>query len=173
MRFTSSLVLAFFIFAAPALAWPGPGTAVGAEKSARSAQNAPSAQDAAKAEKERKREELIRTECALFIEEWRSAWERADLESYAECYSPDARQGDVRGLTEIAGRKSRLWSRVKPMSIVLDGFSFSRRNGEVRVGMVQEFMDSKGYKDKGYKTLSLRFDGRRWRIVQEEWSPMQ
>lgn len=44
-----------------------------------------------------------------FVEEWRQAWERGDLEAYASYYAKDAVQDGQRGLEAITARKKRTW----------------------------------------------------------------
>ncbi len=39
--------------------------------------------------------------------------------------------------------------------------------------MLQTYTDSKSFADLGSKTLYLQARGNSWRIVREEWSPMQ
>ena len=108
-----------------------------------------------------------------FIESWRKAWERGDLNGYADCYDAKAVQGDRTGATAIRNHKAGLWQKSRPKQVVLTNVRIITKQDMVVVDMHQAYTDSKSFADMGVKTLYLQVKGDAWRIVREDWSPMQ
>ncbi|MCC8193562.1 MAG: L,D-transpeptidase [Deltaproteobacteria bacterium] len=109
----------------------------------------------------------------LFVERWRKAWEKGDLNAYAACYAANAIQGGRQGATAIRNHKAGLWRRSSPKQVVLTNIRITSKQGMVVVDMHQAYTDSKSFADMGVKTLYLQAEGDAWRIVREDWSPMQ
>lgn len=106
-----------------------------------------------------------------FIEQWRQAWERGDLEAYVSFYAQDAIQDRQRGLDAIIARKNRTWTeRKKPLAVQFSGLRVRLEDRGVRVDMTQLYRDTAGYQDKGTKEMLLYPDGDSWRIASETWT---
>ena len=114
--------------------------------------------------------ERISGDVSRMIEDWRTAWERGDINAYMQFYTDDAVQAGRRTARAIRAQKERLWSRVSPTLVQLSGLRLALdEKGGLRADMLQSYADSAGHSDRGTKTLSLVFDGRRWRIAREDW----
>ena len=106
-----------------------------------------------------------------FIEQWRQAWERGDLEAYISFYAQDAIQDRQRGVEAIVARKNRTWTdRKKPLSVQFSGLRVRLEDRGVRVDMTQVYRDTAGYQDKGTKEMLLYPEGSSWRIASEMWT---
>jgi len=105
-----------------------------------------------------------------FVEEWRKAWQEADLDAYMACYQPNAVQDSRRGSDAIRAHKQRTWTKRTPVAVDLYGIRVRLGDQGVRVDMTQVYRDSSGYRDKGVKELVLHPDGDSWRIASEYWT---
>lgn len=107
---------------------------------------------------------------AAFVETWRKAWQKADLEKYMAFYDRDAVQDSRRGSEAIRAHKQQTWAKRTPVAVDLYGIRVRLEDQGVRVDMTQVYRDSSGYRDKGVKELLLYPDGDSWRIRTETWS---
>ena len=107
---------------------------------------------------------------ASFVEDWRKAWERGDLEAYCKFYADNAVQDNRRGLQAIRDHKARTWGSRRPASVDLYGIRVRLQDRGVRLDMTQIYKDTSGYQDRGVKELLLYPDGDSWRIATETWS---
>jgi murein L,D-transpeptidase YafK len=115
----------------------------------------------------------VEAEIAPVIEEWVSAWQRADLAEYSSFYAQDARQSDRRGLTEVMEYKRDLWRRAEPSSVSIGDIRVEMAPEGVSAEFVQEYSSAGGYSDKGVKKLVLApASAGGWKIVSEDWRPL-
>lgn len=111
----------------------------------------------------------IKKEVPMLIENWRQAWEQADIENYASYYSEFALQDSRRGLDAIKEQKQSIWRLKKPKSVVFSDIVMSMEKEGLKVQMKQEYKDSSGYSDAGIKILTLHPKGDSWVIYKESW----
>lgn len=104
------------------------------------------------------------------IEQWRTAWEKGDVEAYGAFYTRDAMQQGRRGAQAIMQHKRELWPRVAPTKVELGGVRLMLDKAGLRADMSQTYTNSSGHTDTGVKTLIFQFDGQNWRIAREEWA---
>ncbi len=104
-----------------------------------------------------------------FVEQWRIAWQSANLDTYLASYASKATQGRIVGKDAIAQQKTTLWTQKKPIHVKLDGVRISVKATGIVVDMEQTYTDSTKYTDHGIKTLFLQPHGGTWRIVEETW----
>ena len=116
--------------------------------------------------------EEIKIAIAEQIEVWRDAWEAGNLDAYAACYAPKARQGSRFGVQSIVTHKRTLWKNTTPVRVVLQLQTIEAGASEATVVMKQEYVDSSGNGDTGMKRLTLKKSGGRWLVTQEIWSPL-
>lgn len=109
---------------------------------------------------------------AELIEQWRKAWETCDVDAYASWYAEDARQADRVGVAAIADHKRELWATIRPVKVALEGVRVAITPEGVIADMTQDYKDTRGYRDKGVKTIHLKPYGASWRIVREDWAPL-
>lgn len=108
-----------------------------------------------------------------FVEKWRAAWAKGDVDAYVSFYAPDATQGTRTGRNAIRSHKQSLWKRCLPSQVELTNIRIISKQGYIMVDMHQSYTDSRSFADMGIKTLYLKPNGQEWQIVQEDWSPMQ
>lgn len=108
-----------------------------------------------------------------FLEKWRAAWEKGDLNAYAACYTADAVQGGREGREAIRSHKRGLWDKSRPAEVLLTNIRIINKQNNIVVDMHQSYTDSRSFADMGVKTLYLKAEGGIWRIAREDWSPMQ
>lgn len=114
--------------------------------------------------------EKVSGDISSMMENWRKAWESANLDEYISYYAPDASQQGRVGKRNIRQQKELLWRRVRPASVNLSGLRLALDGKGIRVDMNQSYSDNSGHADKGVKTMLLRFDGRKWLIQKEDWT---
>lgn len=113
--------------------------------------------------------ESIGGEIAEAIEDWRKAWEKAQIDDYISHYAQDATQQGRSGAKNIRRQKEMLWDRTRPTLVHLSGLRLSVDNKGIRADMNQAYADSAGKTDKGVKTILLKYDGKNWLIQKEDW----
>jgi ketosteroid isomerase-like protein len=114
--------------------------------------------------------ETVAPDIFTFIETWRAAWEGGDLAAYTEAYAPNAVQGNRRGRAAIVQHKETLWSNITPVKVELSGIFLATDSGGIKVDMHQNYNDSRGFSDRGTKTLILTPTATGWAIVREDWT---
>lgn len=117
--------------------------------------------------------EDVSPQVANAIEQWRKAWEQCDVEGYASWYDQEAVQGNRTGVAAIAGHKRELWATIRPVKVGLEGIRIVTTPDGVVADMTQDYRDTRGYRDRGLKTIHLKPYGASWRIVREDWTPLQ
>ncbi len=114
-------------------------------------------------------DDKIKKEVPELLENWRLAWERADIGAYASFYSEYAQQDSRKGLEAIKGQKQSIWELKKPKKVVFSDVKMSMEKEGLKVHFVQDYEDSSGYRDKGVKVLTLHPKGESWVIFKETW----
>lgn len=118
---------------------------------------------------EHKLNDTINTTVPAFIEKWRLAWEQADISAYSSFYSKYALQDNRRGLDQIIAQKQDIWSYKTPRKVSFSNMTMSMEKEGLKIQMIQEYEDSRGYKDRGMKVLTLHPQGDDWVIFKELW----
>ncbi|MBQ9407710.1 MAG: L,D-transpeptidase family protein [Desulfovibrio sp.] len=114
--------------------------------------------------------EEVSDDISQMIERWREAWQKGDADAYVAFYTEDAVQQGRRGAQAIRKQKADLWQRSRPGLVELSGLRLMVEKQGIRADMMQTYTDTAGRKDKGVKTLQLRYDGQNWRIAREDWT---
>ena len=114
-----------------------------------------------------------RDDVLMFIEKWRQAWEKGNLNNYIEFYSDSASQGGRIGRKSIIQQKSQLWNREKaPATIVVRDISIGLHKEGLSVDFIQIYTSSDGQKDIGRKRLIISPTTTSWAILSEEWTSL-
>lgn len=114
-------------------------------------------------------DELLMISVFKTVDEWRGAWEEADLDLYMQFYDDNAEQGGRIGAAAIRQQKEALWRKVRPGKITLQNVEISVSNDRAKAVMTQIYRDARGTTDKGIKTLEFQISGDMWFIVREDW----
>jgi murein L,D-transpeptidase YafK len=114
----------------------------------------------------------VRGQVETFLENWRAAWERGEVEAYMSFYGDRAAQGDRRGLEAIRDHKRSLWTERPPKTVRLEDMRVTERKNGWRVEFVQQYESKDGFADKGMKRMVLVKAGPRIIIVDEQWSAL-
>lgn len=102
------------------------------------------------------------------IEAWRRAWEAKDIESYISYYGASFRAQRM-GRGEWKAYKSRLAETYKQMTIKLSRPYVVAYKDRAVARFMQDYA-SDGHQDFGEKTLYLKKENGRFRIVGEDWA---
>ncbi|THB65237.1 MAG: hypothetical protein D6E12_13095 [Desulfovibrio sp.] len=113
--------------------------------------------------------ESLAEDATDLVEQWRTAWEQADMDEYLAFYADNASQGGRRGLEAIRNHKQEIWARGQAMSVGVSDVQVRLHSQGLAVSFVQEYQAGE-YRDTGVKTLILMPDGNQWEIVSETWS---
>lgn len=119
-------------------------------------------EDSAKADQDK---ELILQQ----VKDWEKAWKNADINKYMQFYSDKAMQGTRRNAQAIRKQKENLWKTNKPKTVDLRNITVRETQGLMEASMHQVYADSKGYSDKGVKTLRFKKFNNKWLITEEVW----
>ncbi|WP_291321598.1 L,D-transpeptidase family protein [Desulfonatronospira sp.] len=109
------------------------------------------------------------------LEKWRKAWLKADVDKYASFYHQGAVQNNLTGLDNILSQKRDLWSRGHvPASIEISQVQTEVSENSFEISFKQAYSSKTGYRDKGFKTLSLvPKAGGNWLILHEDWTEIR
>lgn len=106
-----------------------------------------------------------------YIESWRSAWSKKDIEAYISFYGQDFR---ALGMDRNRWKrfKNNLNGRYDTISIQIENPVVFARNNEAIINFLQKY-ESSGLKDFGRKTLHLKLDNtsNNYKILGEDWAP--
>ena len=112
--------------------------------------------------------EQIRT----FIERWKTCWENNKLEEYIKCYSDDFM---IKGIDKQGWKKFKrsLSKKYKNIKVTFKNTEIDIKEGgkKAEVSLLQYYRSDQ-YSDEGLKTLILKKEKRKWRIVRENWKPL-
>ena len=114
----------------------------------------------------------VREELVLVLEDWRKAWEAADLDKYTAFYADRAGQGGREGLRAVREYKQRLWAETAPKSVEMEDLRVTLHPEGAEARFTQRYQAENGYKDAGVKTLVLEPADKGWKIVSEDWSAL-
>ncbi|WP_169726994.1 L,D-transpeptidase family protein [Desulfovibrio cuneatus] len=114
-------------------------------------------------------DELLMISVFETVEEWRGAWEQADLDLYMQFYDDNAEQGGRTGAKAIRQQKDALWRKLRPGKILLQNVEISVTKDKAKAVMTQIYRDAKGTTDRGIKTLEFQLSKDMWFILREDW----
>lgn len=107
-----------------------------------------------------------------FVEEWRLSWESKDINKYIDFYSTNFRSGslDYEGWKNDKGGK---FERIKNISVEVSNIKIKHlKNGDFEVTFVQKYK-TETMNNKGVKTLTIRIENGKPKIVGESWRPLR
>ncbi len=108
----------------------------------------------------------------MWLQDWKSAWEEADLPAYLDSYHPEATQDARSGRAAIQDHKETIWARERPASIQLENIQVQSADSGFQVTFLQRYQGRQGYTDTGIKSLLLEPQPDTFRIVRETWRPL-
>lgn len=118
-------------------------------------------------------EELDRAKGAVLqmLDAWRDSWEKSELDNYIEFYSEEFR---FKGMNRQAWRnfKDRLSQDRESIAVWISDPVVLAFEDQMIVSFNQRYT-SDGHSDYGRKTLHLKWESDRYRIISETWSPVQ
>ncbi len=115
----------------------------------------------------------VRTRIQDWLNNWKRAWENADLENYIKYYTLQAKQDARLGRKEIKNYKQNIWEQEKPCSIKIKDLQIDYHSQGFALKFKQRYTGKKGYQDTGIKKLLIRPSRKNYKIVQEDWKPDQ
>lgn len=104
------------------------------------------------------------------IFKWINAWQSKDLAGYMSYYSPEFRTGklDYHGLR---AKKTRLFKRPGVIFLEISNLLISIEGQEAKVSFLQDYTDAY-LADVGEKNVKLIKLNDSWKIIAEEWKPI-
>jgi murein L,D-transpeptidase YafK len=106
-----------------------------------------------------------------FIETWRAAWEKKDLDTYMAFYDDTFRSSQM-NVIQWKRYKAELYGRSGPLSVQISDLKVTGRSERAaHVRFTQDYR-SDHYRDVGVKALTLVRRGEYWKIKAETWRPL-
>ena len=107
-----------------------------------------------------------------FLKEWQSAWEQKDFDRYRKLYSAKFQQGN-RDYRKFVKSKKNFFQKYATIRVETEHLDINLAKDRISVKFQQVFQGD-DYRDKGWKSMVLARDKvKGFRIIQEEWSPVQ
>ena len=102
---------------------------------------------------------------------WCEAWESKDIDAYMLFYSPSFRSGalDYNGWS---AKKEKLFQTPGPISLKVSDIWVFKDGNHAQARFIQHYQ-SPSRTDMGEKTLYLIKSAGKWKIVSEEWVPLE
>lgn len=104
-----------------------------------------------------------------FIESWRQAWEKNDIESYMSFYDRDFKAPGF-NFTSWKNHKASLKNRYQYTKVHLSQPYIVQHNEQLLVKTLQRY-ESDQHVDYGVKTIYALKSGDSYKIIREEWAP--
>lgn len=107
-----------------------------------------------------------------FIETWRNAWEKEDIDTYMKFYDPTFFNADM-NYHQWFNHKKRLKGFYKFIEVQFSEPLIVRNRDQVVIRMLQHYKSDR-HEDFGEKTIHAHFNSTTgFRIVREDWKPMK
>ncbi|MCK5228415.1 MAG: nuclear transport factor 2 family protein, partial [Desulfobulbaceae bacterium] len=104
------------------------------------------------------------------LEKWRSAWCSKDIRIYMDFYSPEFQSGK-RDYAGLKNYKEDNFERTNSIEVAIRNIEIDE-SGDTAVIKFQQFYRSDYYHDVGVKTLRLKKEDGKWKILSETWEPL-
>lgn len=105
------------------------------------------------------------------LESWRQAWKHSKIDAYMNYYSDSFRQNNM-GKNEWKAFKSRIAEARADIDVKLSEPTIVATEDQLIISFLQEYL-SDGHSDFGIKSLYLRWENDQYRIIAENWRPVQ
>jgi len=113
---------------------------------------------------------VAKDEAVNWLEKWRSAWEKQDIEAYIQNYSDEFSAPPYNKKTWFK-HKSQLKEKYTRVNVKLSDPNIFQVKSYFIFQFVQNY-ESDGHSDVGIKTLYVLKEGDAMRITREDWSPL-
>lgn len=105
-----------------------------------------------------------------FFQQWKSAWETQDVDSYMKFYDTSFRNNQM-NYTQWFEHKKRLKSLYKYIKVTLSEPLIIRNRDQVVIRTLQEY-ESDQHRDFGVKTIHAKYSpDSGFKIIREDWQP--
>ena len=110
-------------------------------------------------------------EIKRFVNSWKNAWEREDLDAYISCYDSTflSRGMDLEAWREHRKRLNRKYDSLR---IRVKGLKIERVSRRMVAASFKQDYRGDRYRDYGLKKVLLVKKGMEWKIKREEWKPL-
>jgi len=106
-----------------------------------------------------------------FLDDWKSTWEKKDLDRFAKMYHPDFEQGKM-DYAKFVKSKKNFFRKYRTIRVNVERVDIRKVDGRILVKFVQLFQGDE-YRDTGWKSMVLdESEGGAIRIRSEGWSPL-
>jgi murein L,D-transpeptidase YafK len=114
---------------------------------------------------------IAKEEAVNWLEQWRSQWEKQDIDAYIQNYSDEFSAPPYNKKTWFR-HKSQLKEKYTRVNVKLSDPNIFQVKSYFIFQFVQNY-ESDGHSDVGIKTLYVLKEGNSMRITREDWSPLQ
>lgn len=108
-------------------------------------------------------------EIKAFIESWRSAWEKKDMQAYKSAYSKDFVNNDGRSYDAWMNHKSKLNTIYRNIKVDLKNLRIFRHQDVFLASFEQYYKGDAAFTSNGVKRLFIKEVEGKFKIVGEEW----
>lgn len=106
-----------------------------------------------------------------FLQRWKTAWQKKNLDRYAKMYHPDCRMGNM-DRKMFRKSKRRLFNKYRNIRVEFERLDIRKVEDRIHVRFLQSFQGD-DYRDKGWKDMVLvGGKDKGFRILSEEWAPL-
>jgi hypothetical protein len=102
---------------------------------------------------------------------WAHAWQNRDIQRYVSFYSPKFRSKGL-GFNGWRQKKTELFQRPGPIRVEISDLWVFIEGKNATARFIQRYQDT-NLSDVGEKTLGLVYSKDQWRIVSEQWTPLE
>jgi hypothetical protein len=102
---------------------------------------------------------------------WADAWQNKNIQRYVSFYSPKFRSKGL-GFNGWLEKKTELFQRPGPIRVQLSDLWVFIEGKNATARFVQRYQDP-NLSDVGEKTLGLVYSKDQWKIVSEQWTPLE
>jgi murein L,D-transpeptidase YafK len=148
------------------LSWPDKSAVSGIAKSEKKIPDSPPGLDVKSGKPSDSKQNVLK-----FLDEWKSAWEKKDLDRFVKMYHPNFEQGKMK-IHAFADAKKNFFRKYENIKVNVERVEIKRMKDHVLVKFIQSFKGDE-YSDKGRKSMVLaELEGGGLRIRSETWSPL-
>lgn len=112
-----------------------------------------------------------RKKVVAFLDQWKAAWEKKDLDSYVKMYHPNFGKSGADYESFLKSKKA-FFAKYQSIGVQVDKVTVAKSDGRLMVRFLQSFRGD-DYRDKGWKSMVLAGSATEgFRILDERWSPL-
>ncbi len=106
-----------------------------------------------------------------FLDQWKSAWEKKDLDRFRKMYHPDFKAGKI-DYAKFMKSKRAYFRKYRKLKVEIEQVQIGHMDGQIQVRFLQLFRGD-DYSDKGWKSMVLGGGkDKGLKVLTEQWNPL-